>query len=327
MKGKIVRGFKKMRWGLNDGLFAAGIKRINPYKTGRVILIYHGITKHARTDINSRFISTELFEKQIRYISTNFNVVTLSEYFKGVNIPNKITCALTFDDGYLNNLTEAIPILEKYHVPATFFITTIGGAEYNVLWADMLDLHRLTGPDTFTFNNTIFYKGRYEYVQNKISLKYLLKNSGWQLKKELVDIILSKNNFLNDWQYFPYFKLLDQHQIVSLSNSKYAEIGSHGLYHNCLDKLPLPEVNFELVNSKAWLENIIQKEVTSIAYPNGSYTAEIIDLAEKTGYKTQLAVDYLFSKDELDPRIEKRFGINPYISFNNQIQCILDGKY
>jgi hypothetical protein len=86
-------------------------------------------------------------------------------------------------------------------------------------------------------------------------------------------------------------------------------------------------VTYELKESKYYLENCIQKDVTSLAYPDGIYTREIIHIAEQLGYKTQLAADYLHKEDESDGRIEKRFGINPYISFKNQIKCIVDGKY
>lgn len=327
MKERIIRGLKKLTWGINDGLFLSGLKTLNPSRFGRRILLYHGITKYARTDINARFIDLELFEKQIHYFKLHFNVVALEEYFQGANHPDKLTIAITFDDGYMNNFTDALPILEKYKVPATFNITAVGEVNYNVLWADMIDLFRVTGPNRFTFQNTKYKKGRHEYYGPNGTLKQCLKHSDWETKKELVDTILDRNDFMYKPEYFPYFKLMNSEQIKQLSVSNYARIGSHGLYHNCLDKITHGDAKTELSKSKNYLENIIQKEVISIAYPDGRYTPDILDFAEELGYKIQLAVDYLYEADESDLRLENRFGINPYISFNNQIQCILDGRY
>jgi len=327
MKDKLIRGIKKLKWITNDGLYSTGLLSLKLSSQERRILIYHGVTNNARTDINARFISTALFEKQIRFFKKNFNIVNLNDYFAGAHHSKKLTIAITFDDGYLNNLTEVLPVLEKYQVPTTFFITTIGKANYDVLWADLLDLYRLTGPKSFTFKSEVYKRGKHEYTGPKGSLKALIKNSGWSIKKELIDVILAENQFINNPQSFTYFKLLNKKQIQQLARSEYANIGSHGLYHNCLDKIPLAEAKDELIKSKAYIEDLIQMDVASIAYPDGRYTPEVVDLAEKIGYTQQLAVDYIYEKDDQDQRIQKRFGINPFISFNNQIQAIIDEKY
>jgi peptidoglycan/xylan/chitin deacetylase (PgdA/CDA1 family) len=328
INSKINRGLKKAKWHINDVLFCAGLKSLKNKGNQRSILVYHGITVDAKTDINARFVSTYLFEKQIQYFKTHFNIVTVDEYFKGASHPTKLTVAITFDDGYKNNLIEVLPILEKHKVPATFYITTVQQTEYSILWADALDMFRYTnGYNKFLFNGVNYHKSKNEYVSNSGTLKQHLKKTGWKEKKALIETILSKNNFINNKSLKPYFELLSNEDIYTLSQSKYASIGSHGLYHNCLAEIPLSEAKQELITSKNYLENITQKTITSIAYPDGSYNNELINIAEQVGFKTQLAVDFIDTKNINDPRIESRLGINPYISFNNQIQCLLDGKY
>ena len=76
-----------------------------------------------------------------------------------------------------------------------------------------------------------------------------------------------------------------------------------------------------------YLERVTGKPVKSLAFPDGRYTPEVVNLAEQLGFETQLAVDYLHLDDANDPRIENRMGINPYISFNNQMECIIRGGY
>lgn len=318
---------KKATWKYRDWGYSFGLRGLPKYTSGKQILLYHGVTKNAKLDINARFISTTQFEQQISYMKSNFHVVTLDEYFQGASHPYKLTVAITFDDGYRNNLTEALPILEQYQVPATFFITTIRSTGYEVLWPDVLDLYRYSGGGVLLFNGEKYTRKGNEFWSGSTKLKDELKKASWSQKKELVDEILSSNRFMNDPVYFPYFKLMDEKEIQRLSESPYATVGSHGLYHNCLDRVSITGCQKELEISKNYLENITQREVTSLAYPDGSYTQEIIDLAEKVGYKMQLSVDQLFPEDTQDSRIENRFGINPYISFNNQMECIINGQY
>ncbi|MAX80061.1 MAG: hypothetical protein CL843_07790 [Crocinitomicaceae bacterium] len=323
----IKKAQKKIEWAFRDLGYAIGTRKLPNANAGRQIMLYHGVTKNAKLDINARFISTAQFEQQISYMQSNFHVVSLDEYFKGATHPSKLTIAITFDDGYLNNLIEALPILEKYEVPATFFVTTIREAGYDVLWADVLDLYGYTGGAELTFNGECYIRKNNDFWSGNNKLKNVLKATGWEEKQQFVDEILASNAFLNDPHYFPYFKLMDEQELQKLSASPYATLGSHGLYHNCLDHVSISACQKELEVSKNYLENITQKEVTSLAYPDGSYTREIVDLAEKTGYTMQLSVEQLFAEDTSDFRIENRFGVNPYIRFNNQMECIINGRY
>ena len=323
----INSGLKKLKWVGNDLPYSCGLKSLPNQTHGKRILVYHGVTENALTDINARFISTQRFEQEISYFKKHFNVVSLKEYIEGAEHPNKLTVAITFDDGYLNNLTEALPILEKHQLPATFFITTIQKENYPLLWADALDLHRYTSNQPLQFQEHLYRSVKNEYKNGHSVLKHDLKTTGWQTKKELVDLIIANNTFMNDTLFSPYFQLMSEKDIQQLSKSEYATIGSHGVYHNCLTQIPIKDAVMELKESKSYLENLIQKEVNNLAYPDGDYNSALIDEAQKVGYQIQLVVDYLYEKDEADTRILPRFGINPYIRFNNQIRHIIDGKY
>jgi|GEM_PF-784508 peptidoglycan/xylan/chitin deacetylase (PgdA/CDA1 family) len=88
-----------------------------------VILAYHSIG-----DDGTIFsITPKKFEEHMRWLKEKkFNVVSLSQlaaYRKAGSIPRN-TVAITFDDGYRDNYTHALPILERYHFPATVFVIT-----------------------------------------------------------------------------------------------------------------------------------------------------------------------------------------------------------
>ena len=74
--------FRKVEGKSNDFLYSVGVKKVNAFVEGNRVLVYHGVTKKARTDINSRFISTETFEAQLRFYKRHFNVVPLGDIIR-----------------------------------------------------------------------------------------------------------------------------------------------------------------------------------------------------------------------------------------------------
>lgn len=61
------------------------------------------------------------FENKINFLAENFNIISLDDFLQNRTLPEKINICLTFDDGYRSWL-EAVPILQKYRIPATFFV-------------------------------------------------------------------------------------------------------------------------------------------------------------------------------------------------------------
>lgn len=82
-----------------------------------IILAYHSI------NLGHKFsVAPEEFEKQIKYISENFEVISLDRIGLGTTLKKKLI--ITFDDGYEDNFLYAFPILKKYNITATIFITS-----------------------------------------------------------------------------------------------------------------------------------------------------------------------------------------------------------
>jgi peptidoglycan/xylan/chitin deacetylase (PgdA/CDA1 family) len=88
------------------------------------ILMFHRVNDHASKDLTT---SNSIFEEAICEISRNYRAVSLPSLIKMIIGKQEIaprTVVVTFDDGYRDNFVNAAPILLKYEVPATFFITT-----------------------------------------------------------------------------------------------------------------------------------------------------------------------------------------------------------
>lgn len=80
-------------------------------------------------------------------------------------------------------------------------------------------------------------------------------------------------------------KFLNRQELIELSNISGATIGSHGHAHTHLAKMPLQDVTSDLKHSKDWLEQIVQKPVTTLSYPHGSYNNDVVRIASEIGFE------------------------------------------
>jgi len=80
-------------------------------------------------------------------------------------------------------------------------------------------------------------------------------------------------------------KFLNRHELIELSNISGATIGSHGHAHTHLANMSSQDVTRDLKHSKDWLEQIVQKPVTTLSYPHGSYNNDVVRIASELGFE------------------------------------------
>ncbi|HEY0430730.1 MAG TPA: polysaccharide deacetylase family protein [Pyrinomonadaceae bacterium] len=85
------------------------------------ILVYHTISAPAEPMLADADISPARFERQLQWLARWRHVVSLDETIS--SSPRRRLVALTFDDGFQDNLTVALPLLEKFQLPMTLFVT------------------------------------------------------------------------------------------------------------------------------------------------------------------------------------------------------------
>jgi len=83
------------------------------------ILVYHSISTPAEPMPGDIDISPARFEQQLEWLARTKRVVRLDETLNKVQ---RRAIAITFDDGYRDNLTVALPLLEKFNLPMTLFV-------------------------------------------------------------------------------------------------------------------------------------------------------------------------------------------------------------
>ena len=104
-------------------LFKSTIDTFKSFECMYLILMYHSVTKETLKNYHdsAMFVSSKTFEMHIKEISQFFDIVPLESIVEP-NQKKRRLCAITFDDGWVDNYENAFPILKKFNVPATIFI-------------------------------------------------------------------------------------------------------------------------------------------------------------------------------------------------------------
>lgn len=259
-------------------------------------------------------MSVELFEKCIKYITKKYYVLKIEDLPEHIGQNHKKCFAtISFDDGYKDNIINALPILTKYNVKASFYVVTDCINFNKLTWTHQLEFQFANTKQTkisldFDFLPKEFrvneIKSREEKIMFVKKLKPLLKKVTHEQRKLVLERIdLAFNDLV-----FPKLMMNwdDLRELVQLGHA----IGSHTVSHCMLGTIEkLEEAEAELINSAKEIQLNLGFFPKAISYPVGSYNKSIIELSKKVGYELGLAVKQdIYLPDDQNlfeiPRIE-----------------------
>lgn len=250
------------------------------------ILMYHRVMPKP-DPLRPWEVDKQQFHQHMEWISGVFNVIPLQDALENL-IAGKLerrSLSITFDDGYLDNATEALPILNKFGFHATFFCTSAwlnGGLMWNDLVIESirnwpqdtvsikeLDLQALpvrTNAEKNTAISTILTSLKYKPHIDRQKIAFSLTNQIEQL---------------------PDLMMRPEH--LHTLHKKGMAIGGHTHSHPIIANLNNKELESELKTNKKILERIIETKVNLFAYPNGlpikDFRKEQINIIENQGYE------------------------------------------
>jgi len=279
----------------NIGFFEVYSKAISNLHPRVVVIVYHRVGP-CKDPWSLDTISGPLFESQIKYLKTMYKIISFKDYLNSKsdeNLIEKRYAIITFDDGYKDIYIHAYPILKRYNVPATLFLTT-GHIETNKLfWWDQIGYAiwktKLKSIKTAQ-NNSISLKYSYnklQYISKIVEyVKQMEENDKNDYIEDLInqlDINIPKNieNMTLSWE-----------EIIEMYNNGF-DIGAHSVNHPILTKIPTKQAEYEIVQSKIDIEKHIRAKVDGFSYPNGTdqdYNQQIVDILIKNKFKYAVTV-------------------------------------
>ena len=100
--------------------------------------MYHQVCER-RDDPWELAVHPNHFDAQLQFLKRNFDVIPASELADGIaRRKMRRTVAITFDDGFKDNFTNAAPVLDWHALPATFYVATSAMKQEHLYWWDAL---------------------------------------------------------------------------------------------------------------------------------------------------------------------------------------------
>jgi peptidoglycan/xylan/chitin deacetylase (PgdA/CDA1 family) len=234
------------------------------------------------------------FERMMRLVAGTFRVMTLGDAASRLRIgelPAR-TMVITFDDGYADNAEVALPILKRYGLPATFFVSTgflDGGRMWNDSVIECLRASRCSEVDLDAFGlGRVALSGPAERRSAIDSLLPRLKYLSLAGREEAIERLCR----ICDVKGLPSDLMMRADQVVQLHRAG-MEIGGHTVHHPILTSLSPAEAEREIAAGRARLQEIIDGPVDVFAYPNGKpgqdYQSCHVDIVRRLGFKAAVS--------------------------------------
>ena len=309
--------------------YAIGIHRSLLKRSGhkRMILCFHGTSQYRFRGYAARHLHTSQFVKILDFVKSEFDVIPAVEMFawsREAYVPRKHTVCLTFDDGFLNNLTHAVPVLESKKMPATFFIATQSLTEPNeTVWPAMVDMAvgGLRAKEALVIDGQTFRKTGASLTCGDLHIYDYIKQQHPDQRQKTLNAIREQSNFQHQHGATDpeFWRLMNTEDIQALAASPVATIGSHAHRHFNLANVPGDVVHEELNKSKSLLEHAVQKEVSALAFPDGSYSRAVKAQALDAGYRDLHALSYFSPEDRDDVNILPRFTVSHTTTWQSNV--------
>lgn len=274
----------KMEFMAWKGLFS--IASMRPCQGNTLsILIYHRVLP-ARDELQPDYPSAEEFDQQMSWVANVFNVLPLTQAVKQLkegSLPKR-AIAITFDDGYEDNYSIALPILKRYQLPATFFVT-LGFLHSIPKWDYLIEAVRGTNKKSVDYDGSSYSlcgaQEKLEFLNAFIpKIKILPESQADQRLWDMVDTLGRTE---------PNARLMmTAEQVIEMSHQDGIEIGAHGVQHHILTKVSDELAQQELKESIEGLSEMLGKPIVAQAFPNGFYPTfysdKHIDHARNVGF-------------------------------------------
>lgn len=229
------------------------------------------------------------FHWQMALLADCFNVMPLHDALCALDegrLPPRTIC-ITFDDGYRSVHDLALPILRKFGLPATVFVTSgFIGADAGNMWNDRI-IHAVQSlpPGSLDLSDIGLECYPLNSLDERKQAALRVTEAGKYLPPLERDRLVARLDHMSGMHHDAL--MLTPDMLVALDRSG-VEIGAHTISHPILTSLDDDSARVEIVTGKRQLEALVRKPVRLFAYPNGKvgqdYDARHVEMVRQAGF-------------------------------------------
>ena len=275
------------------------------------ILAYHRVN-----DENDPFfpgLPTIQFARQMEMLAEYFTVCSLDRLLDGIqtgDMPENAV-AVTFDDGYRDNYTNAFPVLKRYSIPATIFLATGAIGSATTLWHDRVfaafrktRAPQLVGFDCTTASLPLGSPGEKLVAQGRVL--NLLWSMDAQEREVAIQRLIDCLETEDDGEIERL--MLSWEEVLEMRRSG-IDFGAHTVTHPILSRLSRESAAREIIESVNRIEEKLGSRVTSFAYPVGreiDFNAMTKSLLKEAGCRCAVTMIFGSNDSGADPYALRR---------------------
>lgn len=290
------------------------LRRLRDLRTRDVrILAYHRVLDVVddRFDFDLALVSAglEQFREQMRHVRRYYHPLRIEEWLdaagRGRQLPRRCVI-VTFDDGYDDNFHHAFPILRDLDMSALFFVSTghiDDGLAFAYDWLVHMILitpaERLSAPE-IGIDQPLPVRRDERRTLAALALGRMKWLSA-AAQSALIDRLEAQWHMPRETGHADC-RPMTWPQLRDMRDGG-MEIGSHGVSHRMLAKLPPDEIRGEIAGSKQRLDDELGPVVTTVSYPVGNidaWNATVIDEAKSAGFRA--GCSYVSGTNPVAPR-------------------------
>lgn len=276
------------------------------------ILIFHRVLP-APDPLFPEELDAERFEAICRWVKDLCQVLPLDEAAKRLregSLPPR-ALAITFDDGYADNHSQAAPILLRQGLTATFFVATgflDGGRMWNDTLIESVRACRLPSLPLAGLYPDARALPMHGLVERRAAIDALIKRAKYMQSEErlhFVEAIATRAEVVP-----PSDLMMTSSQVCDLRRIG-MQVGAHTVSHPILRTMSREDARREIETSKQALQHLLGEKVDLFAYPNGKpgedYSPESVELVREAGFTTAVSTQWGVSTRATDPLQLRRF--------------------
>jgi len=226
--------------------------------------------------------------------------------------PTKPLMAITFDDGQLDNVRYALPVLARRGVTASFFVPVRNVEEGEPLWHD-----RLGFALGFLFQERpdqawpLMERFGLAMRQDGCAVEFARRGVGHakQLSPDRRDELVKSAVTASSTTVPQWAGMMSWDDVRSVADAGH-EVGSHSMTHCLLPDCDDQALDYEIRESKRRLEAVVG-QVRSFCYPNGDYDDRCLRLLADAGYQQACTTRWGDNAAGCSPFTYNRFDMNP----------------
>jgi peptidoglycan/xylan/chitin deacetylase (PgdA/CDA1 family) len=279
------------------------------------ILMYHNFSGPNESGTDA--VNSTALRGQLAYLRRHFHVVPLAcifEHLKAGRPLDKLTVALTIDDGRRNFYEFMFPLLKEFEIPATFFVVSSFIRREDWLWTDKV-LWLSDQPSRSS-----------ELSADKMEVLFAkLNRLRPEARNAFIEAIAAGMGVSIPGEAPLKYAPCSWSELREMADSGLVEVGSHTVSHPILATLTEEESWLELTVSLAQIEEALGRRVVSFCFPNGKpgdYRLSQLRQIREAGYAGAVAAEFGMVTTSADPYELPRIGVSGYsdaLSFSKNL--------